>query len=116
MCFYEAIWHGEGIGDGGALEEALRSYFIVNPEKTISYPSTGKELQHEVEVVILIGKNGNRIPESDTLSYVSGITLGLDLTLRDVQNKLKKFDKIDYKLYKGEFEQTQIQSASQKPQ
>ena len=62
---------------------------IVNPGKTISYPSTGKELQHEVEVVILIGKNGKRIPEPDTLSYVSGITLGLDLTLRDVQKKLK---------------------------
>ena len=36
-----------------------------------------------------IGKNGKSIPESEALSYVSGITLGLDLTLRDVQKKLK---------------------------
>ena len=62
---------------------------IVAPKETISYPSVGKELHHEVEVVILIGKNGKSIPESETLTHISGITLGLDLTLRDVQKKLK---------------------------
>ena len=63
---------------------------IVAPGETISYPPAGKELHHEVEVVILIGKKGKSIPESEALTYVSGITLGLDLTLRDVQKKLKK--------------------------
>ena len=63
---------------------------IVAPRETIKYPSIGKELHHEVEVVILIGKNGKNIPEPEALSYISGITLGLDLTLRDVQKKLKK--------------------------
>ena len=29
--FYEAIWHGNGIGDGGNLEEALQSFAIVKP-------------------------------------------------------------------------------------
>ena len=24
--FFEAIWHGEGVGDGGDLEEALQAY------------------------------------------------------------------------------------------
>ena len=32
MSFYEAIWHGEGIGDGNDLEEALQSYVVVKPE------------------------------------------------------------------------------------
>ena len=27
--FFEAIWHGEGIGDGGDLEEALQAYVVL---------------------------------------------------------------------------------------
>ena len=30
--FFEAIWHGEGVGDGGDLEEALQAYLVVKPE------------------------------------------------------------------------------------
>ena len=30
--FFEAIWHGEGIGDGGDLEEALQAFVIVKPD------------------------------------------------------------------------------------
>ena len=30
--FFEAIWQGEGIGDGGDLEEALQAYVSVKPD------------------------------------------------------------------------------------
>ena len=30
--FFEAIWHGEGVGDGGDLEEALQAYVAVKPD------------------------------------------------------------------------------------
>ena len=30
--FFEAFWHGEGIGDGGDLEEALQSFVAVKPD------------------------------------------------------------------------------------
>ena len=30
--FFEAIWHGEGIGDGGDLGEALQSFVAVKPD------------------------------------------------------------------------------------
>ncbi len=52
-------------------------------------PPYGNELHHEVEVVLLIGKGGNNIPEPQALTHISDITLGLDLTLRDIQKKLK---------------------------
>ena len=52
-------------------------------------PPYGNELHHEVEVVLLIGKEGKDILESQALSHISDITLGLDLTLRDIQKKLK---------------------------
>lgn len=32
MAFYEVLWHGEGIGDGGDLEEALQGYAAVKPD------------------------------------------------------------------------------------
>lgn len=31
--FFEAIWHGEGVGDGGDLEEALQAFVAVKPEE-----------------------------------------------------------------------------------
>ena len=30
--FFEAIWNGQGIGDGADLEEALQVYALVKPE------------------------------------------------------------------------------------
>jgi hypothetical protein len=32
MTFYEALWHGESIGDGGDADEALTAYRAVRPE------------------------------------------------------------------------------------
>ncbi len=63
---------------------------IVAPGVSLFYPSYGAELHHEAEVVLLIGKEGKNIPEDDAYSHIAGVTLGLDLTLRDVQSKLKK--------------------------
>jgi 2-keto-4-pentenoate hydratase/2-oxohepta-3-ene-1,7-dioic acid hydratase in catechol pathway len=63
---------------------------IVTPEDLLFYPRYGSELHHEAEVVLLIGKEGNDISEENAYSHIVGVTLGLDLTLRDVQNQLKK--------------------------
>jgi len=40
--------------------------------------------------VVKIGSEGRVAREEGALSFVSDITVGLDLTLRDVQNELKK--------------------------
>ena len=63
---------------------------IVAPGASLSISFQGGLLHHEVEVVLLIGREGRDIPEADASSYISGVTLGLDLTLRDVQLRLKK--------------------------
>ncbi|MCA0445300.1 MAG: fumarylacetoacetate hydrolase family protein [Bacteroidetes bacterium] len=57
---------------------------------TVPFPTHGNDLQHEAELVILIGKTGKNIQVSDAESYIAGYGLGLDLTLRDVQSELKK--------------------------
>jgi hypothetical protein len=32
MPFFEVLWHGESIGDGGDLAEALQAYAVVKPD------------------------------------------------------------------------------------
>ena len=33
MGFFEVFWHGEAIGDGSDLDEALAAYLAVQPEE-----------------------------------------------------------------------------------
>ena len=47
-------------------------------------PPYGNELHHEVEVVLLIGKGGNNIPEPHALTLISARAWGLALTRRDI--------------------------------
>ena len=63
---------------------------IVSPGESIYVPSHGNVLHHEVEVVVLLKGGGKNILIEDSLSCVAGVTLGLDLTLRDVQVEVKK--------------------------
>jgi len=63
---------------------------LVKPGEKIHFPKHGKELHHEVEIVIKIGSEGRVAREEEALSLVSAVTVGLDLTLRDVQADLKK--------------------------
>ncbi|MEO8514740.1 MAG: fumarylacetoacetate hydrolase family protein [Ignavibacteria bacterium] len=50
-------------------------------------------LQNEVELVIVIGMDGDDIPEEKALEYIYGYAVGIDFTLRDLQNEMKKTGK-----------------------
>ncbi len=63
---------------------------LVGGGEAIRFPKHGHDLQHEVEVVIRIGKPGRIESKEDALSWIDAVTIGLDLTLRDVQDELKK--------------------------
>ncbi|HIF03087.1 MAG TPA: FAA hydrolase family protein [Nitrospinaceae bacterium] len=63
---------------------------IVSLGEPIHTPTHGNILHHEVEVVVLLNGGGKNILVDDSLSYIAGVTLGLDLTLRDVQVEVKK--------------------------
>ena len=47
------------------------------------------ECHHECELSIRIGKTLKNASPAEAKAAIDGVTLGLDLTLRDVQNKLK---------------------------
>ena len=52
---------------------------------TIPYPPGTADYQHEMELVVGIGKAGFRIAEADALAHVYGYACGLDMTRRDLQ-------------------------------
>jgi acylpyruvate hydrolase len=62
---------------------------LVAPGEKIHFPKHGKELHHEVEIAVRIGRKGKAKNEKEALSFIDSISIGLDLTLRDVQNELK---------------------------
>ena len=63
---------------------------IVPLGESIYTPVHGRILHHEVEVVILLNGGGQNVSPNDALSCIASVTLGLDLTLRDVQIEMKK--------------------------
>jgi fumarylpyruvate hydrolase len=56
----------------------------------IAYPTLTKNLHHEVELVVAIGKGGRDIAAADALDHVWGYAVGLDMTRRDLQGEAKK--------------------------
>jgi len=65
---------------------------VVNAGETgdMPYPSLTKNLHHEIELVVAIGKGGKNIQAADALSHIYGYAVGLDMTRRDLQNDMKK--------------------------
>ncbi|MFO7738159.1 MAG: fumarylacetoacetate hydrolase family protein [Desulfatiglandaceae bacterium] len=57
---------------------------------TVRFPAHGKELHHEVEVVLRIGRKFRNVSTEKADAFIDGVGLGLDLTLRDVQGLLKE--------------------------
>ena len=65
---------------------------VVNAGETgdMPYPSLTKNLHHEIELVVAIGKGGKNIQATDAMNHVYGYAVGLDMTRRDLQNDMKK--------------------------
>ena len=53
-------------------------------------PTQYGSVHHELEIALLIGSELSHAQPEEVLSAISGVGLALDLTLRDVQSKLKE--------------------------
>jgi fumarylpyruvate hydrolase len=63
---------------------------IVQNGATLPYPQATKDLHHEIEMVVAIGRDGADIPVAKALDHVFGYGVGLDMTRRDLQGEAKK--------------------------
>jgi fumarylpyruvate hydrolase len=53
-------------------------------------PAQSKDIHHEIELVIALGKGGANIAVASALDHVLGYAAGLDMTRRDLQAAAKK--------------------------
>ena len=63
---------------------------IVTDGQAMAYPALSKDVHHELEMVVALGKGGSNIPANQALDHVWGYGLGLDMTRRDLQGEAKK--------------------------
>ncbi len=63
---------------------------LVKDGCSVRVPSISKELHHEVEMVVMIGKIARGIDVSTAMEHIAGYGVGLDMTLRDIQAAAKK--------------------------
>ena len=63
---------------------------VVNNGATLGYPVGSKDVHHEIELVVAIGKTARDVPLERALDHVWGYGVGLDMTRRDLQGEAKK--------------------------
>jgi 2,4-diketo-3-deoxy-L-fuconate hydrolase len=77
------IGHGRNItsiGDWGMFLKAGSSLIGCSDDIVLRFPERRND--HEVELGVVIGKQGNQIAAADAMDYIAGYTVALDMTLR----------------------------------
>lgn len=82
-------------------------FFFFKPQSALAqnntdfiYPDFSQQVEHELELVIAIGKSGAQISVADAPDYVFGFAVGLDMTCRDRQKEAKQLGR-PWELGKG---------------
>ncbi|MDI6809074.1 MAG: fumarylacetoacetate hydrolase family protein [Candidatus Eisenbacteria bacterium] len=71
---------------------------IINPGDKIVLPPQSQQVEHEAELVVVIGRRGRHIAAGEARGYILGYTIGNDATARDLQRsdgqwtRAKSFD------------------------
>ena len=85
--------HAKELGNSAPKEPVIfckPDSAILQPRNPFVIPPWTKEVHHELELIIRIGKVGKYIEPKYALSYVDSISVGIDFTARDIQSELKK--------------------------
>lgn len=75
--------------DGDCVVFMKPASCVVPEGEPIPLPRGHGSIHHEAELVVQLTGGGRDIPVDDAMNWVGGITLGLDLTLRELQTELK---------------------------
>jgi 2-keto-4-pentenoate hydratase/2-oxohepta-3-ene-1,7-dioic acid hydratase in catechol pathway len=62
---------------------------VIGDGDTVRIPAYSQECHYELELALLIGKQCRAVSTDKAMEYVAGYAVGIDMTLRDVQNQLK---------------------------
>jgi 2,4-didehydro-3-deoxy-L-rhamnonate hydrolase len=73
------------IGEAGLFLKANSA--MVGPSEGVALRFLSRRNDHELEIVVVIGKRGSDIPRERALDYVAAYTMGLDMTLRGPEDR-----------------------------
>lgn len=63
---------------------------VVANHCVVPYPPRSRNLHHEVELVVAIGKGGSNIAPENAEDHIYGYAIGIDLTRRDLQKAARE--------------------------
>ncbi len=63
---------------------------VIKDGSSVIIPPISTDCHYEAELAVLVAKEGKNISEIEALSYIAGYGVAIDMTLRDVQDSLKK--------------------------
>ena len=83
---YKTVYNTDPPGDGKTAMFMMDPETITGPEDLVKWPSTANEVTAAVELGIVIGKTGKRIPQADASEYILGYTVVADFTGMSILN------------------------------
>lgn len=63
---------------------------VLSHNKPFYYPNFSNDIHYEGELVFRIAKNGRAVAPQFALDYIDAVTVGIDFTARDLQEKQKQ--------------------------
>jgi len=86
-------YHAHAIEMGRPVDKSVERafYFTKSPQtlvpsgSTVPYPPGTKDYHYEMELVLVVGKPGFRVPAEQAHELIYGYACGLDMTRRDLQ-------------------------------
>jgi len=60
---------------------------LVGPSEGVLIPPDGTRVDHEVELAVVMGRQARNIQRTHALSYVAGYCIGLDMTIRGIEDR-----------------------------
>jgi fumarylpyruvate hydrolase len=93
LFFVGRNYHAHAVEMGRPVDKSveLPFYFTKSPSTlvesgaTVPYPPRTQNYHYEMELVVVVGKPGFRVAESDAHHLIYGYACGLDMTRRDLQ-------------------------------
>ena len=98
LNYAEHVAESQSAGGGGAPQHPV---FFTKPPQTVIGPDdeipwhehVTRAVDWEVELAVIIGRQGRDIPEAEALDYVFGYTVANDVTARDLQARHQQWYK-----------------------
>ena len=55
---------------------------LIGPGEGVVIRKPDRRTDHEIELAVVIGKQGSHVARADAMEYIAGYTIGLDITIR----------------------------------